>query len=216
MILFRLHLIFVDAGLKLGRRRPPPWRPARPRFPIAAEPARMPTIGATMPFCVNCGATYAVGSTQCPSCSAPLGQGQQGGQPPQYGQQPMYPPQPGYAVPVYIAAQPKNHTVAILLCFFLGFLGIHRFYMGRVASGLIMLALNIISAGLLSIWTYIDMIILTFSNFNDSNGMPLAEKSMALSIILFIIYTIGLIAIIILVILPLVAAALLLLAAIFG
>ena len=38
----------------------------------------------------------------------------------------------------------KNKLVALLLCIFLGTLGLHRFYIGRTQGGLLMLGLTIL------------------------------------------------------------------------
>jgi len=34
---------------------------------------------------------------------------------------------------------PKSRLVALLLCFFLGPLGVHRFYVGKIGTGILML-----------------------------------------------------------------------------
>lgn len=54
----------------------------------------------------------------------------------------------------------RNRFVAALLAFFIGTLGIHRFYLGRTGSGLAMLILSITVVGLLATgpWALIDMI----------------------------------------------------------
>ncbi|MCB9234495.1 MAG: TM2 domain-containing protein [Bacteroidia bacterium] len=52
----------------------------------------------------------------------------------------------------------KSQFLALILCFFLGYLGIHRFYLGYVGIGLIQL----FTAGLCGIWTFIDFILLIF------------------------------------------------------
>ncbi len=61
---------------------------------------------------------------------------------------------------------PKNKVVAALLCFFLGVFGIHRFYVGKIITGILM----IITFGGLGIWALIDFIIICFGGFKDSNG----------------------------------------------
>ena len=51
-------------------------------------------------------------------------------------------------------AQGKSQLAAALLCFFLGGLGIHRFYLGYVGIGLIQL----FTAGGFWIWSFVDFI----------------------------------------------------------
>lgn len=55
----------------------------------------------------------------------------------------------------------------ILLCFFLGGLGVHRFYTGKVGTGIIML----LTFGGLGIWIMIDFIIIATDNFKDKDGL---------------------------------------------
>lgn len=61
---------------------------------------------------------------------------------------------------------PKSRLVALLLCFFLGALGIHRFYVGKIGTGILML----ITLGLFGIWTFIDLIIIIVGAFKDKEG----------------------------------------------
>lgn len=60
----------------------------------------------------------------------------------------------------------KSALTALLLCLFLGPLGIHRFYVGKIGTGILML----ITAGGLGIWSLIDLIRIACSDFTDSNG----------------------------------------------
>lgn len=85
-------------------------------------------------------------------------------------QQPAQAPYAGQAAyaPVQYAS-PKNLLVASLLCFFLGVLGIHRFYVGKVGTGI----LQIVTLGGLGIWTLIDLIMLVCQAFKDSDGYTL-------------------------------------------
>lgn len=84
-----------------------------------------------------------------------------------YPGQAPYAGQPAYAPVQY--ASPKNLLVASLLCFFLGVLGIHRFYVGKVGTGI----LQIVTLGGLGIWTLIDLIMLVCQAFKDSDGYTL-------------------------------------------
>ena len=52
--------------------------------------------------------------------------------------------------------RPRNKWVAVLLCFFLGFLGGHKFYEGKAGMGI----LYILTCGLFGIGAIIDFIVL--------------------------------------------------------
>ncbi len=52
----------------------------------------------------------------------------------------------------------KNKWVAFLLCLFLGYLGIHKFYEGRILLGVVYL----FTGGLFGIGILIDLVILFF------------------------------------------------------
>ncbi len=54
--------------------------------------------------------------------------------------------------------RPKNKWVALLLCFFLGFLGAHKFYEGKAGLGV----LYIFTAGLFGIGLFVDFITILF------------------------------------------------------
>jgi TM2 domain-containing membrane protein YozV len=57
----------------------------------------------------------------------------------------------------------KSKTTALLLCFFFGGLGIHRFYLGKNGTGLLML----FTLGGFGIWTLIDFIMLIMKPENE-------------------------------------------------
>jgi len=63
---------------------------------------------------------------------------------------------------------PKSRTAATLCCFFLGVLGIHRFYVGKVGSGIA----QILTVGGLGVWVLIDFIRLLMGSFSDKEGRP--------------------------------------------
>jgi TM2 domain-containing membrane protein YozV len=65
----------------------------------------------------------------------------------------------------------KSKTVAALLCFFLGGLGVHRFYVGKVGTGILTI---VTIAGFLGIWPLIDFIMILTGSFKDKQGRALA------------------------------------------
>lgn len=64
---------------------------------------------------------------------------------------------------------PKDFTITVLLCFFLGVFGIHRFYVGKILTGILML----ITGGGFGIWYLIDLIRLIMGIFTDDDGLPI-------------------------------------------
>jgi TM2 domain-containing membrane protein YozV len=60
----------------------------------------------------------------------------------------------------------KNYIATVLLCFFLGFLGIHRFYVGKVWTGILMF----LTCGGFGIWIIIDMVTIVCGQFADKQG----------------------------------------------
>jgi TM2 domain-containing membrane protein YozV len=63
----------------------------------------------------------------------------------------------------------KNFIITLLLCLFFGYLGIHRFYTGKVGTGILML----ITCGLGGIWVIIDFILILLGIFKDKEGLPI-------------------------------------------
>jgi TM2 domain-containing membrane protein YozV len=61
---------------------------------------------------------------------------------------------------------PKSRLVALLLCWFLGIFGIHRFYVGKIGTAILM----ILTLGGLTIWVLIDLILIAVGSFRDSEG----------------------------------------------
>lgn len=62
---------------------------------------------------------------------------------------------------------PKSRLVAMLLCWLFGYLGIHRFYVGKVGTGLLML----LTLGGLGIWWLIDLVMVIIGSFTDKDGL---------------------------------------------
>jgi len=63
----------------------------------------------------------------------------------------------------------KSKSTTFLLCCYLGWLGVHRFYLNKIATGILML----ISAGGLGIWVMIDIYLIARDKLTDSHGKHL-------------------------------------------
>ncbi len=81
-------------------------------------------------------------------------------------------PMPGMMAPVGYAGNKsdKQKIVAALLCWFLGGLGIHRFYLGYSAIGIIQL----LTFGGCGIWALVDLIMILTGGLKDSDGRELS------------------------------------------
>ena len=64
----------------------------------------------------------------------------------------------------------KNKMVALLLCIFLGVLGVHRFYVGKVGTGIIYL----FTGGLFGIGWFIDVLLIATGSFKDKFDLPMS------------------------------------------
>ncbi len=98
-----------------------------------------------MVYCKGCGKQIHESAVSCPGCGAV-----QINQPPQ----------------MQVSASDKRILPAFLLCFFLGIFGAHRFYAGKIGSGVAQL----LTVGGLGIWALVDLIMIVTGVFTDSNG----------------------------------------------
>lgn len=69
----------------------------------------------------------------------------------------------------------KSKTQTALLYFFLGGLGVHRMYVGKVGSGVAMLVLTLSFVGIIItfFWAWIDFIVILCGGFRDVYGRTL-------------------------------------------
>lgn len=79
-----------------------------------------------------------------------------------------YPPARAYAGPV----SPKSRLVATLLSFFLGGLGVDRFYLGNIGMGVAKLLVGWMTFG---IWPLVDFIVVVAGAAHDGDGLPVLD-----------------------------------------
>ena len=99
------------------------------------------TPNANQQFCRSCGRIISNAALACPFCGAPT-----------------------HDRPAN--SSDKSRLAALLLCFFVGYFGIHRFYVGKIGTGL----LQLVTLGALGIWTLVDFILIAMGEFRDKQG----------------------------------------------
>jgi TM2 domain-containing membrane protein YozV len=65
----------------------------------------------------------------------------------------------------------KRILPVFLLFFFLSWLGVHRFYVGKIGTAI----LYIITLGGLGIWWIVDLILIVTGSFTDSHGQRITQ-----------------------------------------
>ena len=127
-------------------------------------------------FCQKCGNQFE--GNFCPHC----GTAAQANQTPPYAQ-PNVPPYAQQPIPPYADMQgngwnygvsDKDQIVALLLCIFVGGLGIHRFYVGKIGTGI----LYLFTGGLFGIGWLVDLIQIVCGSFKDSMGRPVKRQNL--------------------------------------
>ena len=114
-------------------------------------------------FCPNCGKENPDDSYYCRDCGAALKANA---------------PAAGPGIPVQSTETPRKKPevynfrskwVAFFLCLLLGWLGIHRFYTGKIGSGIF----YALSFGFLGLGWFLDLFSILCGAFRDKNGYPL-------------------------------------------
>jgi len=67
----------------------------------------------------------------------------------------------------------RSRGVAVVLGFFGGFFGLHRFYVGKNGTGIAML----VTMGGMGIWWLYDMVLLVTGEFRDADDLPVRNWS---------------------------------------
>lgn len=107
-----------------------------------------------MKYCSNCGKELKEGADVCLNCGKAINKEKE----------------------VYIVegSSSKSRMIAFLLCTFLGTLGIHRFYVNKVGTGILWL----LTFGCFGIGALIDWILILCGEFKDDEGHPLLDWDM--------------------------------------
>ena len=67
----------------------------------------------------------------------------------------------------------KDFVTTLLICIFLGGLGVHRFFVDKMGTGVLML----VTLGGLGIWWIIDILLIVTGSFEDSEGRVIAYQA---------------------------------------
>ena len=67
----------------------------------------------------------------------------------------------------------KDFVITLLICVFLGGLGVHRFFVDKIGTGVLML----VTLGGLGLWWIIDIILIVTGSFEDSEGRVIAYQA---------------------------------------
>jgi hypothetical protein len=96
----------------------------------------------------------------------------------------------GQPYPYSAGEKPASQTDFLLICFFLGGFGIHRFMTGKIGTAVLML----LTGGGLGIWVLVDFIRIFLGKFSyrDGRAIPREPKGKVLGIILISVWVLAL------------------------
>ncbi|MGO3796218.1 MAG: TM2 domain-containing protein [Pauljensenia sp.] len=85
----------------------------------------------------------------------------------------------------YTQAPAKSFVVTWLLSLFLGVLGVDRFYLGKIGTGI----LKLVTAGGFGVWAVIDLILVLTNNQRGADGQPLEgyEQNKVLALVVTLV-----------------------------
>lgn len=112
-------------------------------------------------FCSNCGKVIDDSAKFCPDCGTPVHHDS------------VSPLLENSASNQPNLVSPKSRTIAAILAFFLGFVGAHRFYVGKIGTGIAIILLSWCLIG--EVWALIDLIVILCGNFKDKEGFVLSD-----------------------------------------
>lgn len=98
-------------------------------------------------YCWNCGAEINDKAVVCVKCGCAVGDGPKN-------------------APREHNGSCKDWMITLLLCLFGGWLGLHRFYVGKTGTGIVQL----LTCGGCGVWCLIDLIVICMGNFTDGEG----------------------------------------------
>lgn len=104
----------------------------------------MNAVAAQMLFCRACGHQVHITADACPSCGAKQ---------------------------TNVRESDKRILPALLLCLFLGFFGVHRFYVGKVGSGI----LFALTFGVFGFGALLDLVMIICGGFTDKEGRKIKQ-----------------------------------------
>ena len=114
-------------------------------------------------YCKECGKQVSAEATTCPFCGVQLNE------------VPVAEPvaEPATATAANVSEKSdRDWLTTFLLCWFLGYLGLHSFYAKKTGIGIIQL----LTVGGCGIWTFIDFWMLIFGAYRDGEGKIVGRR----------------------------------------